>query len=73
MSKTLKKVQLKTKDGLVFYGDLIEMNSSRIVINNTTFTIEGKNFNVYKYIDKQSLSRQACFDRKKILWINKIQ
>lgn len=73
MSKLFKKVQLKTDDGLVFNGDLIEMNSSNIIINNITFTIEGKNSNIYKYIDKLNLSRQASFDRNKILWLNQEQ
>lgn len=70
MGKICKKIQIKTDDGLVFYGDLIEMNSSKIVINNTTFSIDGKNSSEYKYIDKQNMSRQASFDRRKVLWFS---
>lgn len=70
MSKSYRKVQLKTDDGLVYRGDLIEMSSSKIVINNTTFTIDGKNSCTFKYINKQNLSRQASFDRQKVLWFS---
>ncbi len=68
----MRKVQIKTNDGLVYFGDLIEQNSLEIIINNTTFMIEGNNSVKYDYINKINFSRKASLKRKNIIWFTKI-
>lgn len=71
MNENKKKIQVKTDDGLVYYGDLVEFNASKIIINNATFIVEGNSSITYEYIDKVTLSRQASLDRENIIWLSK--